>query len=285
MSTQSGTEEETDPSREELLTQVELLEEENRALYSSYTRAKQTQYRRTAFGLGGLGILAAIAGALIPTAQQVLLSLAGIGLFGSVLTFYLTPEQFIAADTGRDVYTALARNEQAMVSELGLTDHRVYVPTGDVERPVVLFVPQSREYVLPDEELLANTIVASNKADANGVAFHPSGASLFESFTQALSGSLSETIQPLGFQLTEALISQFELVDTAQAEVDEDGEGLTVTVSGSAYGAVTGFDHPVVSFIAVGLVQALDSPVVVEVSEVEADSTDYRVRFHIQDDA
>lgn len=275
---------EEEPPRGELLTQLELLEEENQTLYESYVRAKQTQYRRTAVGLGGLGTIAVIAGLIIPSAQTVLFTLAGVGLFGGILTVYLTPEQFIAADTGRDVYTTLASNEQALVTELGLTDHRVYLPTPDADRSASLFVPQTEEYTLPEPPLLTNTIVTPDTPSGNGVAFEPSGTRLFESFTQALSGGLGETPAALGTQLTEALTTQFELVETARAEADATTDALTVTVSGSAYGPVTRFNHPVVSFIAVGLAVGLECPVETTVTDAEAPDSDYRIRYQIISD-
>jgi hypothetical protein len=229
-------------------------------------------------GLGGLGALAAVGALVVPSAQQILLALAGIGLFGGVLTLYLTPERFIAADTGRDVYAALASNEAAIVAELGLTDHRVYVPTPDADHPVRLFIPHIEEYTLPEADTLSNTIIAPAEPERRGVAFEPSGGRLFESFRRALSGPLGETPATLGTQLTDALIAQFELVETAEAAVDATGEGLTVTVSEAAYGPPTRFDHPVASFVAVGLAQGLARPVTVSVSAADDDRYDYRLR-------
>jgi hypothetical protein len=273
----------TERSREELLAELELLEAENQELYDSYVRAKRTQYRRTAAGLLGLGVVAALAGVAIPTAQSVLLSLAGIGLFGGVLTLFLTPERFIAADTGQNVYAAMATNEQALVTELGLTGTRIYVPTDDLDRSVALFVPQSEDYVLPDAADLTETIVAPSDPEQRGVAFEPSGARLFESFTQALSGPLGDTPGSLGSQLTDALTTQFELVEAAEASPDTDGAGLTVTVSGSAYGPLTRFDHPVASFVAVGVARGLERPVELHVTEAADDRADYRIRVQFDE--
>jgi len=52
--------------------------------------------------------LAAVGALAVPSAQSILLALVGIGLFGGVLALSLTPERYIAADTGRNVYAALA---------------------------------------------------------------------------------------------------------------------------------------------------------------------------------
>jgi hypothetical protein len=273
---ESDQEDTGDLSHEELLAQIELLEVENEELYESYVRAKRTQYRRTAAGLLGLGIAAALAAVVVDPARTVLLAFAGVGLFSGVLTLYLTPEQFIAADTGRDIYAALADNEAALVGELGLAEQRIYVPTDTVERPTALYIPQQETDTLPEPTVLTNTIVAPSESHHRGLAFEPSGNPLFESFEQALSGSLGETPTAVGTQLADALTAQFELADTVEAAVETDDE-LTVTVSGSAYGPVTQFDHPITSFIAVGVAQATNTPVTVTVTEADA-RADYRIR-------
>jgi hypothetical protein len=267
-------------SYEELLAQLEILEAENEELYESYVRAKRTQYRRTAVGLFGIGVGAVVAAVIVQPARTVLLALAGVGLFSGVLTFYLTPEQFVAADTGRDIYAALAGNEAALVSELGLSDQRLYVPTDSVDQPVTLYIPQQETSSPPGSEALINTLVATEDSQHRGVAFEPSGGPLFKSFTQALSGSLGETPSELGTQLADALTAQFELVDAAEGAVESSNGELTVTVTGSAYGPVTRFDHPVVSFIAVGVAQGTERPVSVSVTEADS-RADYRIRCRL----
>lgn len=276
----SSVEETADRSYEELLARIEVLEAENEDLYESYTRAKRTQYRRTAAGLFGIGVVAVIAAVVVQPARTVLLALAGIGLFSGVLTLFLTPEQFIAADTGREIYAALARNEAGLVSELGLSDQRLYVPTDAVDRPAALYIPQQETASLPDPTALTDTLVVPEDSRHRGVALEPSGGPLFESFTQALSGSLGATPAALGPQLTDALTAQFELVDAAEAAVESADDELTVTVSGSAYGLVTQFDHPVASFIAVGVARGTEHPVCVTVTEADS-RADYRVRCQL----
>lgn len=105
--------EESTPAAESDLEQTaraELLAEENRRLRAEYARTQQTRYRRTAYGLAALGVLAVLGGLLFPNARGVLFALGGTGLFGGLLTLYLTPGQFVAADVGERVYAAMAAN-------------------------------------------------------------------------------------------------------------------------------------------------------------------------------
>jgi len=66
-----------------------------------------------------------------PDGREVLFALAAVGLFGGVLTYYLTPGTFVAADVGERIYAAMAANEAAIAGELGLSDDRIYVPAGE----------------------------------------------------------------------------------------------------------------------------------------------------------
>ncbi|MFC6863889.1 hypothetical protein ACFQGE_10465 [Halomicroarcula sp. GCM10025817] len=255
------------PTRDELATQLELLAEENRQLRESYTQAKRTTYRQTALGLAVVG-LGAVAGALlVPRASTILFALGGIGLFGGVLTYFLTPEQFVSADVGRDVYATLAGNEAALVGELGLSDERRYVPLETGDSSVRLFVPQHESAAVPDDEALTQTIVVPDDGERRGLALDPSGTRLFRAFEEALTGPVSAAPGELGDQLTEALVEQFELARSASAESDPDEGRLTVAIGGSVYGPLDTFDHPIASFLAVGLARGLDRPISLSVTE------------------
>lgn len=270
----------------ELAAQIDLLAEENRRLRREYARARRSQYRRTALGLVGLGLLAVGGAAVFPEARTVLLALGATGLFAGLLTYYLTPEQFIPARVGERVYAALAANGAVLAADLGLADERVYVPTGDPDDPVRLFLPQHEDYEVPDGDALGDVFVVTGDERARGVSLKPTGQALFGEFERALAGPLSDDPGTLAEQLADALVEQFELVDSTRvdAAVDdegEDGDGrggdrVTVGVSGSAYGAVDRFDHPVASVLATGLVHGLDAPVAVDVTPGD-DRTDYLV--------
>ncbi|MCU4973222.1 hypothetical protein OB955_10755 [Halobacteria archaeon AArc-m2/3/4] len=245
----------------EATAQLELLVEENRRLRSEYAQARQTRYRRTALGLTVLGTIAIAGGILFPDGRQVLFALAGTGLFGGLLTYYLTPGQFVAAEVGERVYGAAATNEAALVSELGLREDRIYLP-GNGTIPARLFVPQYLEYDYPDD-LTAPIVTEGNQ---RGLVLEATGAGLFEEFERTLATDLATDPTPLSNQLTDAIVEQFELAQRATPDVDTEDGRLTVAVSGSAFGAVDRFDHPIASFLAVGLAVGLDTPVELEVA-------------------
>jgi hypothetical protein len=273
---EKGKQDATEQSIEELETEIELLIEENQQLRQSYTQAKKTQYRRTAIGLGAVGALAVAGGLLIPNAQTVLFSLAAIGLFGGVLTYYLTPERFVSADVGRDIYATLSGNEADLVAELGLTDTRVYVPMegADVAR---LFIPHTTPYELPDSDALSQTIVVGQNGGTRGVAFDPSGQQLYEGVREAVTGELASAPAELAEQLTEAIVGQFEIANSASADVDGANGRVSVAVRDSVYGSLDQFDHPIASLFATGLADQLDTAISMEVVKTRDDAGDYMI--------
>ncbi|SDG29217.1 hypothetical protein [Halorientalis regularis] len=261
---------------EDLVAEVEVLREENRRLREEFARARRTQYRRTAITLAGIGVLAGIAGVLFADARTVLFALGGTGVFFGVLVYYLSPEQFISADVGRRVYEALARNEAGVAAELGLQDDHVYVPTGDAADDVRLFVPQRSEYELPDADALSDVFVVPDEPAGRGLALEPAGGPLAVEFGQAITNDIEDDPTATTTALADALVEQFELVTSADADTDPDAGRLTVGVTESVYGPVDRFDHPVASFLAVGLASALNTPVTTEVSTGD-DRVDYLV--------
>ncbi|WP_199723124.1 bZIP transcription factor [Halobellus sp. Atlit-38R] len=248
--------------RAELQARIELLEEENHRLRQEYQRARQTQYQRTALGLAGSGIVAALIAFVFPSAQQILLTLGAIGIFGAVLTYYLTPEQFISSDVSARISAALASNEAALSGQLGLTDTRVYVPTGE-RIPAKLFVPQHTEHQLPDVEALSSLLVVTETPHERGVAFEPTGGRLFREFEQMRTGPLADQPAELVSQLTTAVRDGFELADSTEADVVIKDGRASIEVTGSAYDG-SQFDNPIASFLAVGVAVGLDTPVRVE---------------------
>jgi len=260
---------------ETLRAQLDLLQEENEQLRTEYTRARQSQYQRTALGLGGIGVLASLGGLLFPSAQTVLFALGGTGAFLAVLMYYLTPEQFLPASLGRTVYSALASNEAAIATELGLREERVYVPT-DTDG-VRLFVPQHAEYAIPDDEELTDVFVVTDDADPRGISLEPTGDGLADEFDRAVTGDSATEPGTIAEQASDALVEQFELLDSATPDVDPDGGRLTVAVSESAYGDIERFYHPVVSVLASITARQLSTPVTAEIETVPEGNASYRI--------
>jgi hypothetical protein len=265
--------------------QLELLREENERLRRSYTLARRSSYRQSALGLAAIGVLTIAGGVLFPAAREVLLALGGTGLFGAVLTYYLTPERFIAADVGTAVYGAMADTEGAIVDDLGLTEQTVYVPTETANPEAWLFVPQHVEYRIPDDDALASPFVVGDEASERGVSIRPTGSPLVREFDTVRTGDPSDDPVAAVDQLADAVTEQFELAEGLDADITTDERRATVAVTGSTFGAVDRFDHPIPSVLAVGLATTLDAPVVAETTVAENERADYLVTLRWVDDA
>lgn len=239
---------------------AELLAEENRRLRSEYTRAQQSKYRRTAYGLGVVGLLAVLGGLLFTSGREVLFVLGATGLFGAIITLYLTPGQFVTADVGERVYAAMAANETALAEDLGLSDERMYVPVDD--QTVRLYIPQHAEFEIPTDP--AGPLIVDD--NSRGLLLEATGSALFEEFSQVLRADLATASTSLAEQLADGLVEQFELATTVDPDIDPEGGRVTFAVSDSAFGSLDRIDHPVVSFLAVGITTARAQPVTVDVA-------------------
>lgn len=252
----------------ELRAQLELVREENRRLRAERRRRLATSYRRTAMGLAGLGAIALAGAAAFPPARDVLLALAGVGLFGGLLVYYLTPERFIAASVGAATYDAYARTGERLVGDLGLTDQRVYVPRGEAAR---LFVPQHEAYAIPDDADLDGVVVTDDE-QRRGLAVHPTGGGLAREFDRTVAGEPATEPALLADQLADAIVEGFELADAATG--DGDPGRLTVEVADPVYPALDRFDHPIPSLVGVAAAATLDVPVAVSVATSDDDRVD-----------
>ncbi|MGA9402063.1 hypothetical protein [Haladaptatus sp.] len=254
------------PSDPDLTARLELLSEENNRLRAEYRRARQTSYRRTALAMAVIGALVAVGGLLVPTSRTVLFALAGTGLFGAVLIYFLTPERFVSAAVGERTYAAHAAIGDELIESLGLSETNVYLPAGDSTDPnagVRLFVPHHREYEVPSEDEADTLFVVTDDERQRGVAVPPTGAGLFHEY-ESMVDDTADDIPDLADELADALVEGFELVGSATPEVDVKNDTINIRISDSRYGPVDRFDHPVASFIAVGAVNATGRPVTLE---------------------
>lgn len=248
---------------EDLHAQIDLLRAENERLREEYSRARQASYRRTAIGLGVVGAVAVVGGLLFPAAREVLFVLGAIGVFGGVLTRYLTPERFVAAETGERVYAAGAETLTDLTGQLGLEPTYVYVPV-DGEPTARLFVPQHSEYEIPDETALERPLVVGDRDDERGASFVPTGAMLFREFERSLTGSLGTEPRAVAEQVADALVEGFELARTADVAVDAADGRATLALEGAVYGDADAVDNPLGSLLAVALAESLGQPVRLE---------------------
>lgn len=287
-------------------TRAAVLAAENRRLRDRLAATRRTDHRRAGAGLVACGVLALLGAAAFPDARQVLAALGGTGVFSGLLVFYLTPERFVAADVGADVYRVLARDRERLVDELGLSDRRVYLPR---ESDVRLYVPQRRADDLPDPAALDTLLVIAEDPRRRGLALRPVGEPLYDELGRAgrgpaLAGALdsesgskagSESaadpdpdpgpgpnldlgggadpgprtgsgVGPVARELADATVEALELADAVGTEIDPDAGRLTVEFRGAVYETGTWFDRPDVSLIAVGLARRLDRPIDVDVS-------------------
>ncbi|WP_318568711.1 hypothetical protein [Salinigranum marinum] len=254
---------------------VQQLRAENGRLRREYQHAKRVEYGRTAIGLAAVGVVAVGGAALFPSVREVLLIIGSIGLFSAVLTRFLTPERFLPVDVAEGIYDSVDETRGALVAELELVGDAQYVPT---EGPGVrLYVPQREAASLPDSADLQSTLVVPEDDDRRGVAFSPSGKTLFREFRRTLSGSLGDTPRSAARQLAEGASEGLELVDSANVEVDTAGQRVTMRLSGVPFGAVDRMDHPIVSFVGVGLATGLQTAV--SVADARRDGDESVVTF------
>jgi hypothetical protein len=247
----------------DVAAQVEVLRRENERLRTEYARSKRTQYRRTAVGLAGIGVLGIVGGVLFPAVRTLLIALGATGVFAGLLTYYLTPERFITADVGLGVYRTHADTLDALVAELGLRESMVYVPvhTPGMGADCRLFVPKHEAYTVPDAEALQSLFVITDADNSRGVALQPTGSHLYAEFERGVAGSPSSDPARLAEQASDALVEQFELCDRATPDVDGETGRATVGIDDSALGGVDRVDHPIGSFLAVAFVRNLEQPV------------------------
>ena len=256
----------------ELQGQLELVQAENERLRQEYVRAQQTQYRRTAIGFVIIGLVAISGAVLFPSAREILLALGGTATIAGVLTYYLTPEKFVVATVGQTLTETLQSTYDTIRSELDLQGEPVYVPAiGADDVNTRLFLPQQREYTIPDANTLTDMFVLSDDPSQWGIAVRPSGAGLFEEFKAAAvdfdEQSAGEAIRVFE-QLADGVVEQFELA--AQVTATIEGEKRCVlAVTGSTYRQQKKIDHPISSFIAVGAATAFDEPTRISVRNTE----------------
>lgn len=242
---------------EELSARIALLEAENERLRREYRRATRATYRKTAGGLFVLGVLALAGAALFPAARTVFIALGGVGCFGGILTYYLTPERVLTASVAQQLVETMHANTQGLVDELGLQNEALFLP--DDAGQIWLFRPQHPEYDLPD--VIERLFVISKDVREQGVALVPVGGGLFEAFERGLAGGYADDIEQAADQLSEAIVEQFELAAAVTVDAAPDQERVVFGVSDPAISPVGAVEHPIPSFLGTALARHRDGPV------------------------
>ncbi|MFA1611742.1 hypothetical protein [Halobellus rubicundus] len=270
---------------EQLRGRIAVLEEENRRLRREYLRARQSQYRRSAVAMAIVGAVALTGAGILPALRETLLILAATGGFGGALLYFLTPDRLVPASVGQATYAAYRSHATALRGELGLQERSIYVPletAGETDAGVRLFVPHAVDWELPDTQSLRETFVSPNQDPRRGVAFTPTGLRLWTAFSRG-TATLADSPDQLAAQLGEAVVEQFELARAADTDVDEPAGRISIVVEDVSYGAPSNFDHPLVSFVAVGLARGLDTPV--EVVSVDTVDDGHRITLGYDESA
>jgi hypothetical protein len=248
--------------RDILTTELEMLRNENVRL------RKETEDRVTSKGAAGLFLViaaVALAGAIvIPAARDVLIALGGTGAFGAVLILLLTKERLLPASVTRSMTTALGANNATLLAELEADGTPQYVPADLNSVGVKLFCPRDDTVDIPRAADLDGVIVARDN-EYHGLSLDPSGRNLFLTF-EALDVDLPDDPEVAVEGLTETVTEQFEIADSVRVDhLDLGPDGglseLRLRIDGSVVGEIDHRDHPLQSFIAIGLARALDSPI------------------------
>jgi hypothetical protein len=236
-----------------------------------YDRVNRPQYRRLGLGLASLGGIAVVGGILFADVRQVLFVIGAAGLFGGLLTYYISFGRFLDATVGERIYEPAASNGSAIAEALDLEDERIYLPADDGST-AWLFVPHRSEWDLPDRPAVPHFTEGDNR----GLVLESTGSSLFREFERILSGELPAEPVPVAAALADALVEGFELADGVDPSVDESGGRAVFAISNSALGPLDRFDHPIASSLATGLAIVLDRPIALEVIPENGD-TDWLV--------
>lgn len=247
--------------------QRDLLAAENERLREAYDRLQRSRHRRVAAGLAAVGIVAGLSGLLYPAVADLAVVLAAIGGFGAVLTYYLTPERFVAGSVSREIAETHADHVAGLVAELGLSGQPVYDPRAETAS-CRLFVPQTDTETLPSPEALSDTFVVTADETARGVALQPTGAGLYREFAAAAGEPPAGPVARAA-AVGESLVESFEIADRVDVAADGAGGRVTADVTGSLFGDDPSVDDPVVSTLAVAVATAAESPVTVDTARTD----------------
>jgi hypothetical protein len=220
-------------------------------------------YRGGAVLLFVIAVVSGGAASFYPSASEVLAALAGVGVVGAVLCMVLSSGVRHPVEVSQSLYEATADNRAAIVDHFAVTGHRTYVPTG--ERPVDarFYVGGTMDQPVPSAENLDSVVVDSDRRQA--LSLVPTGRGLVRDFEPSVA-DLPEEDRAVVQALLEGVTDYYELAESTGLERIADLDvaerrRVTVRVRGGTVGDLGRLDHPIQSFIGVGLAVATGAPV------------------------
>lgn len=221
-----------------------------------------------------------------PSASEVLTALAGIGAFGAVLCMVLSSGFRHPVEVSRSLYGATVADRAAIVNHFAATGHRAYVPTS--ERPVDarFYVGGTMDQPVPPVEELDSVVVDADRHRA--LSLVPTGRGLARGFEPSVT-DLPDEDRAVVQALLEGVTDYYELAESTGLERIAGLDGaerkrVTVRVRGETVGHAGELDHPVQSFIGVGLAVATGTPVESE-STVKEGATYLTFEWSTSDEA
>jgi hypothetical protein len=191
-------------------------------------------------------------------------TLSGTVFVAGVLNHLLVSDRELPPAVTESVYTAFASAAENVVSERSLSEHRVYVPSGG---------RSSARLIVPADgtDPLAREWDSEGAVDSDDAVFTPTGEPLYRTYRRARTpSSIADSERSLS-RLGDALDGGFELVDEVSVSVaDRTG---AVSFEACVLPDVDRIDHPVPSFLAVGLAREMGRPVLVEAVRTSTDSS------------
>lgn len=252
-----------DPDVDARLTS--LVAENSRLRADHDAQVRGSRLRRAALVIGALGVVFGLVGVAFPELRTVAISLAGVGLFTSVLLYYTTSERFVSLHVAERIHDPLAEGREALVGTFGVADRRVYVPiSDDPPRARVLALPAGAD--VPPVTAVESVVVdaAAGGEPTDGLSFRPSGEELFATYAPRLDEDIDVQPDELGTELAEVVVEEFELAADIEVEAELDAGRLRVDVVDAAFGPATRFDHPIASFFGTGFAVVLREAVRVD---------------------
>lgn len=230
----------------------------------------------------GMGAVATIGGITVPSSRAVLVALAGIFFFAGAAVYFLVPTGSLRTTIDQRIHATLLANEEDLIRECDLQDLSVYVPrvtdeSVETEPQAWLFVPRYADYEVPHVEALNSLFVDTISEQEQGISLRPTGDALYIEFESLLEGSVSESIDTLVSQLVDGIVGGLELADDIVVDIEADDNRVVFDISGSEYDLHDQFDHPLQSFLGMGLATGLGHPVVAETTATDSARFEYRV--------